>query len=87
MPRRQYFQNDSKKLTPDGIESVLHAFKGDDGSNPNAGVIADSAGNLYGTTIGGGKYGNGTTITAGSFVGTGSGPFYFVGKVHGVEFD
>ena len=50
------------KLTPDGIESVLHAFKGDDGSNPNAGVIADSAGNLYGTTIGGGDHGTGTVF-------------------------
>ena len=50
------------KLTPDGVESVLHAFKGDDGSNPSAGVIADSAGNLYGTTVGGGKYGTGTVF-------------------------
>lgn len=43
------------RLAPDGTESVLHAFAGgNDGANPAAGVILDSAGNLYGTTIGGG---------------------------------
>ncbi|HTV34519.1 MAG TPA: choice-of-anchor tandem repeat GloVer-containing protein, partial [Methylocella sp.] len=44
------------KLAPDGTETVLHAFKGSpsDGSNPSAGLIFDSSGNLYGTThIGG----------------------------------
>jgi uncharacterized repeat protein (TIGR03803 family) len=42
---------------PDGIwtESVLHSFTGgSDGRNPNAGLIADSDGNLYGTTNEGG---------------------------------
>jgi len=46
------------KLAPDGTETVLHFFKGgkSDGGNPPAGLIADSAGNLYGTTeIGGGR--------------------------------
>jgi uncharacterized repeat protein (TIGR03803 family) len=38
-----------------GHETVLHRFKGGaDGKNPNAGVIRDSAGNLYGTTVYGG---------------------------------
>lgn len=35
-------------------ESVLHAFTSSDGSFPAAGVIADSSGNLYGTTEFGG---------------------------------
>jgi uncharacterized repeat protein (TIGR03803 family) len=45
------------KLAPDGTETVLHAFKGGtDGKYPgNAGLIADSEGNLYGTTARGGK--------------------------------
>ncbi len=34
--------------------SVLHAFKGADGSAPNSSLIEDSEGNLYGTAIGGG---------------------------------
>jgi len=35
--------------------SVLYSFNGGtDGAAPTAGVVADSAGNLYGTTIGGG---------------------------------
>ena len=38
-------------LTPDGTETVLHSFgHGLDGQNPEAGLVMDSAGNLYGTT-------------------------------------
>ena len=37
--------------------TVLYSFTGGaDGSEPIAGVIRDSAGNLYGTTNAGGKY-------------------------------
>jgi len=45
------------KLTPAGEETVLHNFSaniGSDGNSPSAGVILDSAGNLYGTTQEGG---------------------------------
>jgi uncharacterized repeat protein (TIGR03803 family) len=43
------------KLDPAGQETVLHSFTGGaDGGNPEAGVIRDSAGNLYGTTFYGG---------------------------------
>lgn len=43
------------KLGPRGHETVLYTFTGGaDGGNPNAGVIRDSAGNLYGTTEYGG---------------------------------
>jgi uncharacterized repeat protein (TIGR03803 family) len=41
---------------------VLHTFVGSDGGNPRAGVIADSAGNLYGTTIAGGSADFGTVF-------------------------
>jgi len=40
---------------------TLYKFKGGkDGNSPDAGVIFDSAGNVYGTTSFGGAYGNGT---------------------------
>jgi uncharacterized repeat protein (TIGR03803 family) len=44
------------KLTPEGIETVLYAFKGGtDGSQPMSGVVRDAEGNLYGTTYYGGS--------------------------------
>jgi len=44
------------KLAPAGSgwnESTVHAFsyQGDDGANPQGGLIADSSGNLYGSTV------------------------------------
>jgi uncharacterized repeat protein (TIGR03803 family) len=51
------------KLAPNGRETVLYSFCSktncDDGSQPYAPVIADSKGNLYGTTVGGGDYNSG----------------------------
>ena len=48
------------KLAPNGAggyaESVLYAFTGaSDGASPRAGLIRDSAGNLYGTASAGGN--------------------------------
>ena len=45
------------KLDPAGVETVLYTFQsGNDGAEPVAGLIRDSAGNLYGTTWIGGPY-------------------------------
>ena len=42
-------------LNPEGRETVLYNFLGGaDGLGPAAGVIRDAAGNLFGTTVGGG---------------------------------
>jgi uncharacterized repeat protein (TIGR03803 family) len=45
-----------------GDQAVLHAFNSADGAYPGGGVIADGAGNLYGTTQGGGTTGRGTVF-------------------------
>jgi uncharacterized repeat protein (TIGR03803 family) len=52
------------KITPSGIESVLHSFVGgsSDGLYPYSGVIQGSDGNLYGTTWGGGASSVGTVF-------------------------
>jgi uncharacterized repeat protein (TIGR03803 family) len=44
------------KLTPQGVETVLHSFEGGtDGANPNGSLAVDAKGNLYGTTQNGGS--------------------------------
>ena len=51
------------KVTPDGVETVLHSFgTGTDGQYPYAGLIQDASGNLYGTTQQGGTNGTGTVF-------------------------
>ncbi len=42
------------RIDPSGGETVLHAFTGADGAYPTGGLVADDAGNFYGTTGGGG---------------------------------
>jgi uncharacterized repeat protein (TIGR03803 family) len=43
------------RLNTAGVETVLYSFtQGLDGNRPQAGLIMDSAGNLYGTTVSGG---------------------------------
>ena len=42
--------------------TTLSSFNGADGNNPGAGLIADSNGNLFGTTVKGGSAGDGTVF-------------------------
>src|ERR1700730_11035869 len=42
--------------------TTLYSFTGGDGANPAASLIADPAGNLYGTTLNGGANGQGTVF-------------------------
>ncbi len=45
------------EIDPAGVETVLYNFTGgDDGGEPQGGVIRDSSGNLYGTTFRGGPW-------------------------------
>ena len=51
------------KLSITGKETVLHSFTGGtDGGSPDAGVIRDGNGNLYGTTVEGGASNAGTVF-------------------------
>lgn len=51
------------KLTKTGHPTVLHTFGAPgDGSNCQAGLLRDVAGNLYGTTVAGGAYNQGTVF-------------------------
>jgi uncharacterized repeat protein (TIGR03803 family) len=45
-----------------GNENVLHTFNGFDGQTPEAGVVRDAAGNIYGTTLNGGSSDNGVVF-------------------------
>jgi uncharacterized repeat protein (TIGR03803 family) len=50
------------KLDPTGKETVLHSFDWEDGGYPGAGLFRGPSGGLYGTTTGGGAYGNGNVF-------------------------
>jgi uncharacterized repeat protein (TIGR03803 family) len=51
------------KVDTKGKETVLYSFTGGtDGSSPNAGLVRDAQGNLYGTAAGGGGNGAGTVF-------------------------
>jgi uncharacterized repeat protein (TIGR03803 family) len=55
------------QLDTSGTLNVLHIFTGSDGAYPPAGLLAEAAGNLYGTTYGGGT---GTGCIGGAACGT-----------------
>jgi uncharacterized repeat protein (TIGR03803 family) len=50
------------KLDTTGHESLLYSFRIADGSSPQAALVRDSSGNLYGTTTRGGVYGTGAVF-------------------------
>jgi uncharacterized repeat protein (TIGR03803 family) len=50
------------KLAADGTETLLHAFKISDGYTPLGGLVRDTAGNLYGTTLSGGARADGVVF-------------------------
>jgi len=51
------------EMSPSGTEKILHTFGGSpDGSFPWGGVVFDTSGNLYGTTLSGGHNGVGTVF-------------------------
>jgi uncharacterized repeat protein (TIGR03803 family) len=51
------------KLDTTGKETVLHSFTGgEDGAYPNAALVRDAVGNLYGTTYQGGASGYGVVF-------------------------
>lgn len=52
------------KINANGTETVLYRFTGSggDGFRPEAGMVMDASGNLYGTTTSGGTAGNGTVF-------------------------
>ena len=43
-------------------ETVLYSFSGPDGDSPDSSLLLDAAGNLYGTTAGGGAFSGGTAF-------------------------
>jgi len=50
------------KLDTTNTETVLHRFNGPDGARPVGDLTRDTAGNLYGTTPFGGRFGHGTVF-------------------------
>ena len=71
------------KLSPTGQETVLHNFAGGtDGANPQSRLVADKAGNLYGTTYAGGISNSGTVFKI-SFKGQESVLYSFKGGADG----
>jgi uncharacterized repeat protein (TIGR03803 family) len=53
-----------------GMIITLASFNGTDGANPEAGLVMDASGNLYGTTFNGGTSGDGTVFEVAQGSGT-----------------
>lgn len=54
------------QITTDGTLTILHDFRGTDGTFPDASLIQANDGQLYGTTSGGGPYDAGTVFRLGT---------------------
>jgi uncharacterized repeat protein (TIGR03803 family) len=54
------------EVTPSGKEKILHTFTGADGANPGFGLLRNSSGNFYGTTVYGGVENMGTVFEVGA---------------------
>ena len=53
------------RITSSGTLTTLHSFDNTDGGDLRAGLVQAEDGNFYGTTYGGGIYGNGTVFRLG----------------------
>jgi uncharacterized repeat protein (TIGR03803 family) len=83
----RYNQGTVFKVTPGGIETVLHSFRGaayGDGKNPQGGLVADTHGHLYGVTWTGGTSHDGTVFEVTSS-GTYKVLYSFLGGANGAE--
>ena len=69
-----HFIGDVFELSPSGggtwTETILHTFRKGDGNTPDAGVILDGSGKVYGTTFMGGKANVGTVVRAFALIGS-----------------
>jgi uncharacterized repeat protein (TIGR03803 family) len=50
------------RITPSGMLTTLHSFRGPDGSRPGASLVQANDGNFYGTTVAGGTSPQGTVF-------------------------
>jgi uncharacterized repeat protein (TIGR03803 family) len=74
------------KLAPAGTQTALYSFAGSpDGAYPMAGVIRDTAGNLYGTTFRGGSNSTAGTVYRLAANGTESLLYSFQGSFDGAS--
>jgi uncharacterized repeat protein (TIGR03803 family) len=61
-PAKLHLEQLETRVTPSYSLSTLASFVFPDGAHPDAGLIMDSSGNLYGTTQSQGAYGDGTVF-------------------------
>ncbi|HXJ93410.1 MAG TPA: choice-of-anchor tandem repeat GloVer-containing protein [Terriglobia bacterium] len=81
----EYDRGTAFEVSPGSIVTLLHTFgAGTDGIGPMAGLVRDTAGNLYGTTYYGGLYGWGTVFKLDS-TGAETILYNFTGKKDGAE--